>query len=122
MNMPGAVYTCPPSSEKCTCQRSSRPGDENTVFIVGGCPPLRMPLFMMMTRGRNACTSGGEFEIASPWCEMMKRSAVPMRLFGHISSSSLFHVRSPSCTTRNLPNVIALPTERAFSLASGSCG
>src|SRR4029079_3088175 len=64
MNMPGAVYSCPPSSEKCTCQRSSRPGDENTVFIVGGCPPLRMPLFMMMTRGRNACTSGGEFEIA----------------------------------------------------------
>ena len=47
---------------------------------------------MTMTRGRKPCTSAGEFEMARPWCEMMKRSAVPSRLVGHISSSSLFHV------------------------------
>ena len=28
MNIPGTVYSCPLRSEKCICQRSSRPGDE----------------------------------------------------------------------------------------------
>ena len=57
MNIPGTVYSWPLSSEKCICHRSSRPGDEWTVFIASGWPPLRVPLFMMATRGCSACTS-----------------------------------------------------------------
>ena len=51
MNTPGTVYSCPLSSEKCTCQRSSRPGAEYSTRIASGCPPLRVPLFMIATRG-----------------------------------------------------------------------
>ena len=54
MNIPGTVYSCPLSCEKCICQRSSSPGDACTVFITSGSPPLRVPLFMMATRGRMA--------------------------------------------------------------------
>ena len=66
MNMPGTVYSWPLSSEKCICQRSSRPGDECSTFIASGWPPLRVPLFMIATRGRSACTSTSEFELACP--------------------------------------------------------
>src|SRR5512145_1993899 len=54
MNMPGTVYSWPLSSEKWICHRSSSPGEEKIVFITSGSPPLRVPLFMMMTRGRTA--------------------------------------------------------------------
>src|SRR3974377_683256 len=54
MNMPGTVYSCPPSWEKCICHRSSRPGELNTTFITSGGPPLRVPLFMIAPRGRGA--------------------------------------------------------------------
>src|SRR6267142_7058681 len=63
-----------------------------------------------------------EFERDNPWCETINKSVVPRRLFGHMSSSSLFQVRSPRCTTRNFPNVITLPTDWAFSPGSGSLG
>ena len=63
MNMPGTVYSCPLNCEKCICQRSSRPGEENSTFIASGWPPLRVPLFITATRGCSACTSTGAFEI-----------------------------------------------------------
>ena len=47
---------------------------------------------------------------------------MPTGLFGHISSNSLFQVRSPSCATRNFPNVMMLPTDWAFSVVSAACG
>ena len=47
MNMPGTVYSCPLSCEKCSCQKSSRPGDECRIRIASGCPPLRVPLLMI---------------------------------------------------------------------------
>ena len=42
---------------------------------------------------------------------------MPMRLFGHISSNSLFHVRSPRWIARNFPNVTKVPTDmRVFGV------
>src|SRR6516165_5151974 len=46
---------------------------------------------------------------------------MPIGLLGHISSNSLFQVRSPSCTTLNFPKAITLPTDWAFSVGSGAC-
>ncbi len=66
MKSPGTVYSCPLSIEKCSCQRSSSPGDEWMILIASGCPPLRVPLFMIATRGRIACTRTSEFEIGCP--------------------------------------------------------
>ena len=74
MNIPGCVYSWPLSSEKCSCQRSSRPGEEWTVCMVSGSPPLRVPSFMMATRGCSACTSTGELELACPWCRPRRTS------------------------------------------------
>src|SRR5262245_15639831 len=74
------------------------------------------------TRGASACTSTSELEIGWPWCETTKRSTVPRRFVGHIRSNSLFHVRSPRCAARKLPNVTMLPTDCAFSVLSTSCG
>ena len=42
----------------------------NSTFIASGWPPLRVPLFMMATRGRMACTSTCEFELGCPWCDI----------------------------------------------------
>ena len=36
---------------------------------------------------------------------------MPMRLFGHISSNSLFLVTSPRWIVRNFPNVTWMPTD-----------
>ena len=66
MNNPGTVYSCPLSCEKWICHRSSRPGEEYSVFITSGCPPLRVPLFMMATRGPSAWTSTSEFDVSCP--------------------------------------------------------
>jgi len=66
MNKPGTVYSCPLSCEKWICHRSSRPGDEKIVFITSGCPPLRVPSFMIATRGRSAWTSTSEFDVSCP--------------------------------------------------------
>src|SRR5262245_46192386 len=52
----------------------------------------------------------------------MKRSTVPSLLDGHISSDSLFQVRSPMCTVLNRPNEKCVPTDCAFSEGSGSLG
>src|SRR6185503_3164143 len=73
MNMPGRVYSCPLSWEKWICHRSSRPGEELSVIIVVGSPPLRVPLLMIATRGRSACTITGEFEVSTPWCRPTNR-------------------------------------------------
>src|ERR1017187_5938564 len=43
-----------------------------------------------------------------------------MGLFGHISSNSLFQVRSPKCTIRNFPNATTLPRELGFSTPPSS--
>ena len=51
MKTPGDGVSCPLRSEKCTCQRSSRPGVEWMILIASGCPPFRVPLFMIATRG-----------------------------------------------------------------------
>ena len=59
----------------------------------------------------NPCTIGGEFDAFRPWCVTMKRSTVPSGLFGHISSISLFHSRSPKSAARNRPSVTTLPTD-----------
>src|SRR5262249_2930988 len=45
----------------------------------------------------------------------------PTGLFGHISSNSLFWVRSPRWATLNLPKVMMLPTDCAFSVVSTGC-
>ena len=66
MKAPGTVYSWPLSSEKCICQTSSSPGEENIDCIENGSPPLRVPLLTMATRGRTACTSTGEFELDCP--------------------------------------------------------
>src|SRR5262245_19136081 len=52
----------------------------------------------------------------------MNRSTAPSLFIGHISSDSLFHVRSPKCTVLNRPNVKWVPTDCAFSDGSGSFG
>src|SRR5881296_3948518 len=92
------------------------------IFIGSGCPPFRVPLLMIATRGCIACARTGEFEMFRPWCETIHRSTMPRRFCGHIRSNSLFQVRSPRCTALNLPNVIWLPTDCAFSLLSTSWG
>ena len=51
MNMPGTVYSCPLSCEKCNCQTPSRRGAENSTFMASGCPPFREPLLTTATRG-----------------------------------------------------------------------
>jgi len=51
MNIPGTVYSWPLSWEKCICHKSSRPGEECSTCIESASPPLRVPLFMMPTRG-----------------------------------------------------------------------
>src|SRR5262249_14106363 len=67
MNIPGTVYSWPLSCEKCSCQRSSRPGDEWMIFIASGWPPLRVPLLRIATRGRIACTSTCVLDTGWPW-------------------------------------------------------
>ena len=54
INTPGTVYSCPLSTEKCSCHRSSRPGEVCRVVIDPGVPPLRVPLFSSATRGAMA--------------------------------------------------------------------
>ena len=51
INIPGTVYSCPLSCEKCSCQMSSSPGEEKRTFIESGCPPLRVQLLMIAARG-----------------------------------------------------------------------
>src|SRR6185503_239289 len=111
MNSPGAVYSCPLNSEKCICHTSSRPGEEYNVFITPGGPPLRVPLFMIATRGRSAWTITSEFDVSTPWWRPRNASTVPMRFAGHISSNSLFFVRSPRWTVRKRPKVTCTPTD-----------
>src|SRR6476660_6797617 len=77
MNMPGTVYSCPLSCEKCICQTFSRPGDACNVFITSGCPPLRVPLFMIATRGRRACTRTSEFDVSTQGSKPRSTSTVP---------------------------------------------
>ena len=36
------------------------------IFIASGCPPLRVPLFMMAARARIAWTSTSAFELGCP--------------------------------------------------------
>src|SRR5215467_8892335 len=55
MNIPGTVYSWPPSNEKWICHRLSRHGDDNRTLITTCWPPLRVPLLIMATRGRTAC-------------------------------------------------------------------
>lgn len=40
-----------------------------SVVIVSGSSPLRVPLFMVATRGATAYMSAREFDVFSPWCE-----------------------------------------------------
>ena len=61
-----APAEAPLSNEKCISHTSSRPGEENIDCIENGSPPFRVPLLTMATRGRTACTSTGEFELAWP--------------------------------------------------------
>ena len=56
--------------DQCSCQRSSRPGEANSTRNALASPPLRVPLFITATRGCSACTSAGEPDFASPWCEV----------------------------------------------------
>ena len=83
------------------------------------CPPLRAPLLMMATLGRIACTSNSEFELGCPWRDTKNTSTVPSRLFGHISSNSLFHVKSPRWTARNFPNVMWEATDCSSLVEAG---
>src|SRR5215475_7256724 len=63
MNMPGTVYSWPPSSEKWICHRFSRPGDDRIIRITSGWAPLRVPLLTMATRGRTACMMTSEVDV-----------------------------------------------------------
>jgi hypothetical protein len=66
-------------------------------------------------------SSPGDENSTWPWCETTNTSTVPSRLAGHISSNSLFQVRSPIVHEAE-PSERHVPTDCAFSLGSGSCG
>src|ERR1017187_7447768 len=78
-------------------------------------PPLRVLLCITATRGCKPCTSVAEPDWSIPWCEVRYRSTVPIGLFGHINTCSLFQVKSPRLTVRNLPYVITTPTDIVLS-------
>ena len=57
--------------------------------------PLVKDLLFRWLRGKEELGRASEFELGCPWRDATKRSTVPIGLDGHMSSNSLFHVRSP---------------------------
>src|ERR1700676_4279921 len=79
--------------------------------MVAGSPPLRVPVFMMATRGRRACTITGEFELSTPWCKPRNRLTVGRLVLGHIILNSIFRGRSPGWAVRNRAKGMELGTD-----------
>ena len=115
MKTPALFCSMPAPYDQCSCQMSSRPGDDRIVVIAERAAPLRVPFCITATRGCTACTSCGDPDGSVPWCDTRYRSIVPIGLVGHIRSCSLFQSRSARSIARNWPNVATVPSDWAFS-------
>src|SRR4029453_19362534 len=74
MNTPALFCSMPAPKDQCSCQMSSRPGDDRMVGIACVPAPLRVPFCITATRGCRPWTSTGAPEESVPWCDTRERS------------------------------------------------
>jgi len=94
MNIPARCIPARRAARNEICHRSSRPGDENKIFIASGCPPLRVPFVHDGDARVDRMHQHFRIRDRLPVMRHHERSAAPSALFGHISSNSLFQVMS----------------------------